>query len=296
MQKLKSRPVPHDFGEEIADFELEDLVEQIPADHDRVLGGELDDNLPVIFSSLMIRIAEFTCLNYFFKESPVEDVLEGFGKSALASANMFRVIQTSDNGMSKFVWEGVERSVATLEQTDLHNSARIPFGLFMATISGRNEDLEFIASIPRQQYIHPQIKQHEYLLRHTEFLQLLFTGDAGEIGSLVDELEPQLEAVYQKNDPDSEYIKSEARMFFNLAKSDADKFWDSVDTVLQKHKRLFNSQRNNMDVVIMGLLAVSSIAAVVLAAKKGIGFNKELNNPYLPNELVHAALKANGLG
>jgi hypothetical protein len=86
---------PHDFGQAGAMMRLASLPDEIAANTQRFLSGKLDDNLAVIFNSLSLGTLEQACLQLFYSEASVEEILDLLGQSAQAQANKFRLPPSS---------------------------------------------------------------------------------------------------------------------------------------------------------------------------------------------------------
>lgn len=165
---------PHDFGMGAANMLLPTLREDIAANTKRFLSGNLDDNLAVIFNTLSLHTLYLACLKLFYTDAPFEESLDLLGQSA--QANKFRLL---GDGRSKHVlitWAGATREIAVQRPIDMHNTLGIAAALVNAKLTGRTEDLAFLAGIPRKNMVHPGIRQPEETLRFTAFLQGLYRG------------------------------------------------------------------------------------------------------------------------
>ena len=287
-----TRTPSHDFGERAAAYELDALPKQIEESTQRVLSGELDDNLVVIFDTLAKNTAELGCLRYFYAGATTEETLDCFAQSALATSNMFRLLGTDDAASVNITWADTQRTVPKLSQIDLHNSIKIPFGLSMALLSGQADELAIIASIERQQYVHPQITQHEFILQYTQYLQLLFL-DSNGAKPLKAQLQDQVAKAYSQQDPDSIYLRAKCDLFLALPESESEQLVSLLENLLNKHQALFDSERNNMRWNILGLISTDALAAAVIANR--LGYNLQSVSPYIPRELLAAAIDRNSV-
>ena len=282
-----TRVVPHAFNEGIARIDIDRIEGEIEEDTQRIFSGELDSNLPLIFNSIAQQTAELACLKYLFADLPVNEVLDLYSKSSQAIANMFRLLGP-DGSKVIIEWDGKQRSLPAQTHMDMQNAIRIPFGIKTAIISHRNKELDFLCSLEEEKYTHPSIISNKFALEYVKFLQQLAINNTSGLEERAEFLRDNMAQAYAKKVPDNDFHKAVCSGYLSLLEGSAAKIETRVNELLEKHKRLFDSDRNNMRGSILGLVSIDGMALLILASQRGI--KTEIDNPYIPSDLLNAAI------
>ncbi len=270
---------------EVADYLLSSNSEFIQNASKLALSGENDENLAIQFNTFFQRMAEFGSQRYFFAGATAGQFLDLIGDSALACANMFRMLGI-DGSPVEIEWDGVKRTVPATRHIDLQNSIKVEGGLKYALLSGQSDELTFLAGLDERHHTHEQIVQTPFALAFTKYLQCLYGGDDEAASELQRALKDRIE---DGSDPDSRSYWARCRAFLAVPDRNPEQLTGLIEDLLAKHKKLFDSGRNNMRNRVLGFVALDAMAVIVLARQRGVLV--DIENAYLPKDLLQAAIE-----
>ena len=299
---MPKRPLPHPAGTDaIREYMLESNEKFLRGCDNTLLSDATDSRLTNNFESAARRYVEQAILWYYHTESGAEEIMPLFQQAARAVSNFFLLRLGKPGEQVRFEWQGQSRTVPGLFKEPVGTEASfLVYGMILALLSANSEAAEVLANMPPDVHVPPDGEGIDSIF--VAYLQSLIRHHDAEIRNRGDQLRQQsplwLEAAVEEargkgGDPtledDARLLDAERRLFVSLSEGAAS-FSGQLDTYLQLHRDFFDSDTRKRRYEISAAVCLPAWAAFVLARQMSLP--AEVDNPYLPADLIEYSLRA----
>lgn len=281
---MDPRPWPHEsLSPSAADYLLKSWSESAAEYTDRVLSGEHHGALLGQFRGLTWYLSELAIVRYFRAGAAAEDTLALIDEAALASVNLFKLIDRNNESV-EFEWQGETliapafKSVNTLLTSDLSQA------LILARISDNADYIESLTSFEIDVY-EPHMPPNSVQVLHCQYMQCLFSGADDKAAEIRDLLTPHIP---NSNNPDIVFGATNQRVRFAILDNNAKQLSNAMEQHLAAHRKRYDDDRNNNRVRILGLMSFYILAYLVEARRRNIDIC--IDSPYVPEDVLTVAL------
>lgn len=267
----------------MADYVLKSWSDSVAEYTDRVLSGDHHGALIGQFRGLTRYLSELAVVRYFQAGASAEDTLTLLDQAALASVNLFKLIDRNTDTV-EFEWHGETLTAPAFESVNTLLTSDLSQALLLARISGNGDYMKSLTDFEIDVY-EPHMPPDHVSVLHRQYMQCLFSDADAEAAELREILTPHIP---NNNNPDIVYGAANQRVMFALLDNDAKQLTRAIEQQLAAHREMYDTDRNNNRGHILGLMSLRVLACTIEAHRRNMDI--QIANPYVPEDILAAAL------